>query len=290
VPVFTVTPPLKGSESAGWQVSATKAEAGGLAPETPPVTDLTRTTEQLPSRITLKILLSSPVKRLVISAAWVCFACAMWYHAAGNPLHELALINRAQRAIGYLVETRTLDREDFRDHVHFYDVGVYAFHLPDGREFMTITEAGVGKLKVQVQVEYLADNPAVNRVSGDGSRTVAGSLGRHVIGLLFLAAFMSPGVYFAGQAIRDISAWVRARMPPRTWRVDSIESIKREFRLNIDDPRELLSALSLKLGRWYPVMLDGKMSDADIAKLGAFCEAIRFLEELLKRGTKQVSS
>ena len=242
------------------------------------------------SIVSLKFLLSSPVRRLVGSAAWVCVVCAVGYHVAGNPLHELALINRAQRAIGYLIETRTEDREDSRERVYFYDVGVYAFHLPDGREFKTATEAGVGRLKVQVQVEYLADNPAVNRVSGDGSRTVAGWLVRHVMGLLFLAAFVSPGVYFAGQAIRDISARVRARMPPRTWRVDSIESIRREFRLNIDDPRELLSALHLKLGRWYPVMHDEKMSGADEAKLVAFCEAIRFLKELLKHGTEQVSS
>lgn len=137
--------------------------------------------------------------------ALVLVAYGIVSHIGGNPLHELALIRGAQVAVGSLVETRDVEREDDRGHVYFSDDGVYAFRLPDGREFMTITNAPVGQLAEHVDVEYLPGNPAVNRVKGDGGRSITDWLFRRcVLGLLLMASFSIPGIAVIRYAIRDI--------------------------------------------------------------------------------------
>jgi hypothetical protein len=134
---------------------------------------------------------------LFLGALW------FWYGIVGNPLHELALIRRAQVAPCVLVETHENEHED-RGHLYFTDIGVYAFHVLDKGEFKTTTEVPTGCLKKQEEVEYLPDAPSVNRVRGDGRQSIIEWLWKYVGGMLFLALLLSPGIVLIHRGIRDI--------------------------------------------------------------------------------------
>jgi hypothetical protein len=101
-----------------------------------------------------------------------------WIYLLRNPINELALIRRGVTAKGFIA-----DPNDFYD---------YEFRLPNGQ--MVEGKTGVIAYYMPgsvVEVEYLPDNPAVNRIKGDGSSTVREWLWSNV-GLLIL--FFSPGV------------------------------------------------------------------------------------------------
>jgi hypothetical protein len=154
-------------------------------------------------------------KTLIWGVLLVLGACWFWYSLIGNPIDELALIRRAQIAPGSLVETREHEAEDDRGHVYSSDVGVYSFRVPDGREFNTMTGAPTGELQETVSIEYLPDDPAVNRVKGDGCESVLEWLWRKVgLGLLLLALFVRPGVGLLLQAVRDMRRLPNARSRP----------------------------------------------------------------------------
>lgn len=138
---------------------------------------------------------SESAKTLMWGVLSFLVGCWFWHYLVGNPLHEIALIRRANIAPGFLVATHEDEQEDYRGHAYVSDVGVYAYRLPDGREFKTITRAPTGHLKEQRQIEYLPDNPAVSRIKGDGCQSVMEWLWRNAgLGSLLLAAFVSPGV------------------------------------------------------------------------------------------------
>lgn len=136
---------------------------------------------------------------LLIGAVW------FWYHAVGNPINEFALIRRAQIATGTLIDTYEDEQEDYRGHVYFSDVGVYTFNVPGGREFKTLTRVPTGQLKERQEIEYLSDAPSVNRVKGDGCRTVFELLWRKIgLGGLLLVLFAGSGIALLQNGIREI--------------------------------------------------------------------------------------
>ena len=132
-------------------------------------------------------------------------ACWFWWHCIGiNPLHELALIRRAQLTTGVLVDTYENEQEDNRGHVYFSDVGVYSYRLPDGREFKTSTRVPTRQLVEHQEVEYLPNNPEVSRIKGDGCKSITEFLWRKVgLGSLLLAMFISPGIYLVKKAFSE---------------------------------------------------------------------------------------
>jgi hypothetical protein len=128
-----------------------------------------------------------------------------WYHIAGNPLDEIALIKRAKVATCILVDTYEDEHEDDRGHVYSSDVGIYTFCLPDGREFKTHTRAPIGQLEKRLEVEYLPDNPSVNRIKGDGCQSFEEWLWRKVgVGGLFLLMCITPGFLLLRGGIRKL--------------------------------------------------------------------------------------
>ena len=136
---------------------------------------------------------------------WILGGCWFWCYLAGNPLDELALIRRAQVATGSLVETHEHEEEDDRGHVYLSDVGDYAFRVPDGSDFKASTRVPTGDLKEQEQVEYLPDNPAVNRIKGDGCQSITEWLWRKVgLGSLLLTLLAGPGIVLLRHGVRDI--------------------------------------------------------------------------------------
>jgi len=132
---------------------------------------------------------------------------ALWLlgHVVGNPLDELALIRRAEVASCTLGETYEGEQESERGHVHTFDVGVYAFTTRDGREFKTLTKAPTGQCAAEETVEYLPENPEINRVRGDGCSSVAEWIWRKIgLGTVLLVLFASPGVVMLREAVRDM--------------------------------------------------------------------------------------
>src|SRR6478609_2067207 len=78
---------------------------------------------------------------------------AFWWSLIKNPFHEYTLIRASELAKGVLVETHEDEREDYRGHVYFSDVGVYSFHNQSGLEFKTTYRAPTGELPQIADVE-----------------------------------------------------------------------------------------------------------------------------------------
>jgi len=152
----------------------------------------------------MKKLTLNSAKTLCWGVVLLIGGCWFWCWEGGNPLHELALIRRAQIATGVLVDTYEHEQEDDRGHVYYSDVGIYSYRLPDGREFKTSARVPTGQLKEQQEVEYLPDNPEVSRIKGDGCNSVTEFLWRKVgFGSLFLVICISPGIYLVKQAFSE---------------------------------------------------------------------------------------
>lgn len=145
------------------------------------------------------------IKSILIGMALMIGAILFWYHIVGNPLDELALIQRAKVTNCILVDTEEHEEEDYRGHVYYSDVGIYNFRLPDGREFKTTTRVPTGQLDDNLEVEYLPDNPTVNRVKGDGSQSITEWPWRKVgLGSILLVLFISVGFTYTKNGIREI--------------------------------------------------------------------------------------
>jgi hypothetical protein len=156
-----------------------------------------------------------------IALGFLCImgACCLWWlFVDGNSLSELALIRRARLAGGSLVATYEEEREDYRERVHFVTVGVYAYRIPDGRQFKASIEVPAGQtLEELAQVEYLPDKPAVSRVKGRGCQTVAEWVWRTVgLGSLLFLLFSLPGIHLVGEGIREL---LRTRRTQRRLRL-----------------------------------------------------------------------
>lgn len=142
---------------------------------------------------------------ILLGMAFIIGGVLFWYHIAGNPLNEIALIQRAKVATCILVDTYEDEHENEHGHVYVSDVGIYAFRLPDGREFKTLNRVPSGQLEEQLEVEYLPDNPSVNRIKGDGCQSVVEWLWRKIgVGGLFLLICITPGFLVLQDGIRKL--------------------------------------------------------------------------------------
>jgi len=164
--------------------------------------------------VTTGYQIGDSVKTLLCGFLWILGVCWFWYYVAGNPLDELALIRRAQVAPGFIVDTWEDVEDGDRGQATWFHGATYTYHIPDGREFTQSTKSTSGRLKEEfqdlqrpypVEVEYLPDNPAVNRIKGDGCASITEWLWRKVgLGGLLLALFASPGIVLLRNGVRDI--------------------------------------------------------------------------------------
>ena len=145
------------------------------------------------------------MKKIFWGLVWIIFASSLTHHWIGNPIHELALIRGAEVAQGTLVESVQEDDEAHKDRgrVEAWKVGVYSFRVPDGRKFNVVNKAPIGQLKQERTVEYLPDNPDVNRFQGEGFQSIMSWLfGKVILGTLLLLLIVSPGLVVLQKGIK----------------------------------------------------------------------------------------
>lgn len=160
---------------------------------------------------------------IVFGILVVVLAVLFWLYLVGNPIHEFALIQKGQTVTGSIVDTWEDAESGDRGGAQWTHAAIYTYQLPDGRKFTAHTKHNSGRLKDEfrdlkqpypIEVEYLADNPEVSRIKGDGCQSIFEWLWRTVgLGGLLLALFISPGYVLLRHAIRDIKR-VRAGLPP----------------------------------------------------------------------------
>ena len=122
-----------------------------------------------------------------------------WLYFVGNPISELALIRRGGTAQGFISSFRTKVEDAGPSKMADFRYATYTFQLPDGRIFRGEADDHRGTLPddlSRIEVEYLPDDPTVNRIKGSssGSATIGDWLLRKVcVGGLLLAMALSPG-------------------------------------------------------------------------------------------------
>lgn len=142
------------------------------------------------------------LKSIFWGIALIVGAVLFWLYLAGNPFHELALILNSNTTSGFIVNTWE-DAEDGEEGgTHWYHYIGYKFEIENGSTFQS-TMHGSGRLKDElhnlsepfpIEVEYLVDNPNINRIKGDGCQSISEWLWRKVgLGGLLLILFLSPG-------------------------------------------------------------------------------------------------
>jgi hypothetical protein len=146
--------------------------------------------------------------------------CWFWYYLVGNPLQELALIQRAQIAPGFIVETWEVVGDDDMGRAHWLHGAKYTYRLPDGREFTQTTKESPGRLKKEflnlkkpysIEVQYLPENPTVSRIKGEGSDNILDWAWRKAgLGTLILVILLSPGFVLLRDGVRNVFRVKRA--------------------------------------------------------------------------------
>lgn len=142
-----------------------------------------------------------PIKSFVWSFILVVFAFMFWHHLAGNPIDEYLLIQNANLANGILIDSYEVDTMDEKGNVDY--VGVYKFSIHDGRYFKAFTKNSTGEH--EAQIEYLPSNPSINRIKGEGCRSIEEWVEKKIIlGGLSIAILLIPGYIMFRQGINEI--------------------------------------------------------------------------------------
>ena len=145
------------------------------------------------------------MKKIFWGLLWIVIASSITRYWIGNPIHELALIRGAEVAQGTLVDSSQEDdaADEDRGRLDAWKVGVYSFRVPDGRKFKVVDEAAIGQLKQERTIEYLPDDPDVNRFQGEGSQNIMSWLfGKVILGTLLLVLIVSPGLVVLRKEIK----------------------------------------------------------------------------------------
>lgn len=143
----------------------------------------------------------SLIKGIVIGVICLIIAIWFWLSQVGNPFDELALIRKAQTTYGVLVDSFDIESAGSNDRIAILDRGIYAFNV-GGQEFKTFIDVPMGELNEREEVEYLPDNPEVNRIKGEGCQSVVEWLWRKMgIGGVILLMLCSIGFVMLRGAI-----------------------------------------------------------------------------------------
>lgn len=135
-----------------------------------------------------------PLVQALWGLIWLLGGLWFWHWAVGNPVHELALIRNAKTIDAELVDTSEFDGEDERGNYYEGVNGAYLFRV-DGKEFYALSTQSHSRFDAIALVEYLDDDPAVNRMKGDGAQSVSEWLWRKLgLGLVLAGFCLAPGI------------------------------------------------------------------------------------------------
>lgn len=170
------------------------------------------------------------MKTMLLGVAWIVGASWFLLSAVGNPIADLRLTINGTTTTGSVLDTweDVQDGDDGR--ANFYHSIAYAFHLPDGREVRGATGSQGGRLPpelvnspqtAKVDVEYLAEEPTVNRLKGYGSSSFADWLVRKILlgGFLFVL-LVWPGLKIFRDGITEFRSGQYSGGPLTIERVD----------------------------------------------------------------------
>jgi len=141
-------------------------------------------------------------------------ACFWLYTAIGGAWQELMLMRHHETCSGFIVDVwEDVDEAD-SGQLLWYSGATYTYSLPDGQQF-TGTTSGSGRLKSEfwdlpeepypIEVEYLADNPTVSRIKGEGPDTILGWLRTEVGYYAFLPLILLViGLYLLWKEINEL--------------------------------------------------------------------------------------
>lgn len=140
------------------------------------------------------------IKTLVWGAICLVVGIMMWYDNTVsykvNVFDELSLINNANISQGVLIETfeEEIEGPDYEGNkVYLVENGIYKFLASNGKEYKALKRNPEGDFEQSLDIEYLKENPEINRIKGDGCTSVFEWIWRKV-GLL--ALFGAIGVNF----------------------------------------------------------------------------------------------
>lgn len=159
-------------------------------------------------------------KSIFLGIAFPIVAMYFWFNSRGNPLNEYRLITNPTTAIGFInkieQESDVVEYNDSRSaaEVYFY-IYEYTFKLPNGSIILgggtlngDIPEylADVENKPYQVIVEYLSNNPNVNRVKGfSNAKTNVYEWFRYtlLVGVIVLIFFSSCGFIIIKSGLKE---------------------------------------------------------------------------------------
>lgn len=161
------------------------------------------------------VSVSSSVKYIIGGLIAVIVGIALWYHGLGNPLDDLALVRHAQIAHGQIIDiVEDAESGDYGDD-RTTTMAIYSFHTADGQDITAHTPDYPGHVRDglprYIEVEYLANNPRVNRIKGNGSQSVTQWMVRTSLSLALLCLFVSLGVVAIIEGVRHAKIHVRDR-------------------------------------------------------------------------------
>ncbi len=154
----------------------------------------------------------SLIKGIVIGVLLMLGAFWFWWHLAGNPFEEFALIRSAQTVSGFIIDTWEEPGETDYGETRWSHSVTYKYCVPSGREFMGNSK-GRGRLSQElsdltepypVEIEYLPNKPKVSRIKGGGCQSITEWLWRKIgIGGILLVVFLSIGFSIIQNAINE---------------------------------------------------------------------------------------
>lgn len=166
--------------------------------------------------------MKEPFRSLAICLVLLIVGCLVWGFTVYNPVHSLALIRDAQIITGSVIDTYEdwdVSDDGIIDITHSVK---YTFRSPDGREFTrwsgsfsnTVPEK-YQNLPTPVEIEYLPSDPSINRIRGEGAQSMTGWVIKDIVfNLIILSVFCTPGVLYAGVAVRECKRFWRSKFRP----------------------------------------------------------------------------
>lgn len=141
-------------------------------------------------------------KNIIYGLIWCLICLALYYNGVSKPFEELKLIQNGQTTTGQINKCyESVEDDDGKTTAE--DTCFYSFKLND-QVFEGMTHEANNELD-QIEIEYLADNPEINRLKGEGGSTVSEWIWQRLAGrTFFLLLFLTPGILLIKNGVSEL--------------------------------------------------------------------------------------